>query len=222
MVTSYAFDSRPGLKFLIQKIFSSPVPANLYKMAVSGWTLKLLSLYELTTLAIDEELTAKRVSELCGDVKKRAMIRLPEPPSTTKAAADPLFYLQFMFRAYMIICCRCCELLEKTDERRGETEADWMGKRPLMLLASEFQDKNLPATDSEPAGEDQSGLLRDAAVVKDVESCSASSASSVENLEGEGNSKIVDENATESGAKEKVYSLATNDTVNAVLSGKSL
>lgn len=192
-------------------------------MAVTSWTLKLLSLYELATLSIDDDLTVKRVSEICGDVKKRAAVRLPEPSASVLASSDPLFYLQFMFRAYMTMCCRCCELLEKTDERQGETEADSLAKRPLMLLASEYQENDgQGGGEDEDGAEEQPNLVRDAAVVKDVESCSASSASSVENLDGEDGGNTADGTGTEGGPKEKVYSLASNDTVDAVLSGKSV
>lgn len=42
-----SFDSRPGLKFLLQKVAGLEKAANLYKQAGACWTLKLIALFEL-------------------------------------------------------------------------------------------------------------------------------------------------------------------------------
>lgn len=42
-----SFDSRPGLKFLLQKVAGLEKATNLYKQAGACWTLKLISLVEL-------------------------------------------------------------------------------------------------------------------------------------------------------------------------------
>lgn len=44
---AFDFDQRPGLKFLLQKIFNSTVAANLYKQTVTAWTIRVLCLFEL-------------------------------------------------------------------------------------------------------------------------------------------------------------------------------
>ncbi|KAH0547298.1 hypothetical protein KQX54_018502 [Cotesia glomerata] len=41
------FDSRPGLKFLVQKVANLEQPANLYQQAGAAWTIKILTLFEL-------------------------------------------------------------------------------------------------------------------------------------------------------------------------------
>lgn len=42
-----SFDSRPGLKFLLQKVASLEKATNLYKQAGACWTLKIVALFEL-------------------------------------------------------------------------------------------------------------------------------------------------------------------------------
>ncbi|XP_050440437.1 brefeldin A-inhibited guanine nucleotide-exchange protein 3 isoform X2 [Adelges cooleyi] len=44
---SWEFDSRPGLKFLIQKVAGLEKAANLYKQAGGAWTLSLVALFEI-------------------------------------------------------------------------------------------------------------------------------------------------------------------------------
>lgn len=41
------FDSRPGLKFLLQKVANLQRPANLYHQACTAWTIKIFTLFEL-------------------------------------------------------------------------------------------------------------------------------------------------------------------------------
>lgn len=42
-----SFDSRPGLKFLLQKVAGLEKATNLYKQAGACWTLKVIALFEL-------------------------------------------------------------------------------------------------------------------------------------------------------------------------------
>lgn len=42
-----SFDSRPGLKFLLQKVAGLERATNLYKQAGACWTLKIIALFEL-------------------------------------------------------------------------------------------------------------------------------------------------------------------------------
>lgn len=42
-----SFDSRPGLKFLLQKVAGLEKATNLYKQAGACWTLKIIALFEL-------------------------------------------------------------------------------------------------------------------------------------------------------------------------------
>ena len=42
-----AFDSRPGLKFLVQKVAGLERAANLYRQAGAAWTIKVVTLFDL-------------------------------------------------------------------------------------------------------------------------------------------------------------------------------
>ena len=42
-----AFDGRPALKYLIQKLIDVEQPANLYRLSVAAQSIKLQSIYEL-------------------------------------------------------------------------------------------------------------------------------------------------------------------------------
>lgn len=42
-----AFDSRPGLKFLVQRVAELERAANLYRQAGAAWTIKVVTLFDL-------------------------------------------------------------------------------------------------------------------------------------------------------------------------------
>jgi D-serine deaminase-like pyridoxal phosphate-dependent protein len=42
-----AFDSRPGLKFLVQRVAGLERAANLYRQAGAAWTIKVVTLFDL-------------------------------------------------------------------------------------------------------------------------------------------------------------------------------
>jgi brefeldin A-inhibited guanine nucleotide-exchange protein 3 len=42
-----AFDSRPGLKFLVQRVAELERAANLYRQAGAAWTIKVVALFDL-------------------------------------------------------------------------------------------------------------------------------------------------------------------------------
>lgn len=45
--TAVEFDSRPGLKFLLQKVAQLERAANLYRQAGAAWTINLITLFDL-------------------------------------------------------------------------------------------------------------------------------------------------------------------------------
>ncbi|KHN83795.1 Brefeldin A-inhibited guanine nucleotide-exchange protein 3 [Toxocara canis] len=62
------FDSRPGLKLLIQSIFNFPTTPNLCKQAVLAWTLRSLTMYELVRSSFLDE---KAISDLMISDKRQ-------------------------------------------------------------------------------------------------------------------------------------------------------
>ena len=62
--TALQFDSRPGLKFLVQKVAQLNRAANLYKQAGASWSLIALTLFDLCMARI------KHSAVTCEDIKK--------------------------------------------------------------------------------------------------------------------------------------------------------
>ncbi|TKR62431.1 hypothetical protein L596_026395 [Steinernema carpocapsae] len=71
---AHEFDSRPGLKFLMQKVLNAEVAANLYKQMVTAYTIKSLVLYGLARKPQgipDDRLKYKKTLEkLCMELGK--------------------------------------------------------------------------------------------------------------------------------------------------------
>ncbi|KAK7074357.1 hypothetical protein SK128_024755, partial [Halocaridina rubra] len=60
-MASVEFDRRPGLKFLIQKVAQSERAANLYKQAGASWTLRMVTLFDLTLSQVKNGLGLEEV-----------------------------------------------------------------------------------------------------------------------------------------------------------------
>ncbi|XP_042241028.1 brefeldin A-inhibited guanine nucleotide-exchange protein 3-like isoform X2 [Homarus americanus] len=61
---SVEFDRRPGLKFLIQKVAQAERAANLYKQAGASWTLRMVTLFDLTLAQVKHGLGLPEVKEV--------------------------------------------------------------------------------------------------------------------------------------------------------------
>lgn len=48
---AYEFDARPGLKFLVQKVFKATVAANLYKQSITAYAIRSLTMFEMARRA---------------------------------------------------------------------------------------------------------------------------------------------------------------------------
>ncbi|XP_066597342.1 brefeldin A-inhibited guanine nucleotide-exchange protein 3 [Prorops nasuta] len=53
-VAALTFDCRPGLKFLMQKVVDLEQPANLYRQAGNAWTIKVVTLLELSLREVED------------------------------------------------------------------------------------------------------------------------------------------------------------------------
>ncbi|XP_045615029.1 brefeldin A-inhibited guanine nucleotide-exchange protein 3 isoform X2 [Procambarus clarkii] len=66
------FDRRPGLKFLIQKVAQAERAANLYKQAGASWTLRMVTLFDLTLAQVKHGLGLPEVKEVLEqDIKAK-------------------------------------------------------------------------------------------------------------------------------------------------------
>uniref|UniRef100_A0A1I7ZTA7 SEC7 domain-containing protein n=1 Tax=Steinernema glaseri TaxID=37863 RepID=A0A1I7ZTA7_9BILA len=71
---AHEFDSRPGLKFLVQKVLNADVAANLYKQMVTAYTIKALVLYGLARRnngdLNDRKKFGRSLEKLCAQLGK--------------------------------------------------------------------------------------------------------------------------------------------------------
>ncbi|XP_076031300.1 brefeldin A-inhibited guanine nucleotide-exchange protein 3 isoform X2 [Oratosquilla oratoria] len=83
------FDSRPGLKFLIQKVAQAERAANLYKQAGASWTLRMVTLFDLTLAQVTNGLDLEGVKNVLDqDVKTKNTVRRdPQDGQTLDAGA---------------------------------------------------------------------------------------------------------------------------------------
>jgi brefeldin A-inhibited guanine nucleotide-exchange protein 3 len=58
--TAVEFDSRPGLKFLIQKVAELDRAANLYRQAGAAWTINLIALFDLCLHKVDSDMSENK------------------------------------------------------------------------------------------------------------------------------------------------------------------
>ncbi|XP_043191438.1 brefeldin A-inhibited guanine nucleotide-exchange protein 3-like [Amphibalanus amphitrite] len=89
-----AFDSRPGLKFLVQKVCGMERAANLYGQAGAGWTLRAVTALHLAVAeAGGAHLTQLRA--LLTDCCQRycQIVRHADGPEVDGAAHQPVFFL---------------------------------------------------------------------------------------------------------------------------------
>lgn len=74
--TAVEFDRRPGLKFLIQKVAQAERAANLYKQAGASWTLRMVTLFDLTLSQVKHGLGLNEVKQVLeNDVKAKNTLK---------------------------------------------------------------------------------------------------------------------------------------------------
>lgn len=124
-----AFDSRPGLKFLIQKVAGLEQAANLYRQAGAAWAIKLVALFEYCLAAI------KRNHLSTNDVKK-----LLENSQTN---VDPDLYSVFnKFRkSYNELCKTYVDVVLNNHNMTSPTQEKL--ERPLFFLIASQDDRAL-------------------------------------------------------------------------------
>ena len=105
-----AFDARPGLKFLVQKVCGTERAANLYRQAGAGWTLRAVTLLHLG------------LAELSAETR-------PAGAQTHLAALRSLL---------ADACRRYCEMVQERDSRDGSLER--AADQPVFFLLAQSDD----------------------------------------------------------------------------------
>lgn len=122
------FDSRPGLKFLLQKVINLQRPANLYRQASTAWTVKIFVLFELCLREI-----ARTEADL--DVVRSILSAGGRPETKYKTLLKYLILLQTTFDE---LCGTYVDIVLDRDGRY--TKVDQIAERKFFLLVSQPED----------------------------------------------------------------------------------
>ncbi|KAJ8686702.1 hypothetical protein QAD02_022496 [Eretmocerus hayati] len=124
-VAAVKFDSRPGLKFLLQKVANLQRPANLYQQAGTAWTIKVLILLELCLRELDKCKADLEVIRhvLCSSQKPEAKYQILYK------------YLILMQTTFDELCGTYVDMALDRDGRY--TKIDSIAERKFFLLVSQ-------------------------------------------------------------------------------------
>ncbi|XP_008550828.1 brefeldin A-inhibited guanine nucleotide-exchange protein 3 [Microplitis demolitor] len=127
------FDSRPGLKFLVQKVGNLDQPANLYRQAGAAWTIKILTLFEL---CLEEIL--KTGSDL--EVIKSLVSQNQNQNQNQKACDDNQLvkYVKQLKSTFDSLCDNYVDVVLNRDGRHSL--ADGFSDRKIFLLVAQPDD----------------------------------------------------------------------------------
>lgn len=128
--SSLKFDCRPGLKFLLQKVTNLEQPANLYRQASSAWTIKILTLFELTSNEI--ETTQANVNTIKTILKRQS--------GTIKKHTKLFKYLKELQVTFNELCETYVDIV--LDRDGIYTKVDNFSERKIFLLIA--QPENYP------------------------------------------------------------------------------
>uniref|UniRef100_A0A914WMU4 RNA-directed DNA polymerase n=1 Tax=Plectus sambesii TaxID=2011161 RepID=A0A914WMU4_9BILA len=155
---AYEFDRRPGLKFLVQKVFNSTVAANLYKQAVTAWTLRSVAMFEFV----------RRVDKSPKDVWALFKDWGDEYSLEESALRQDTDYLLRLADAFRRICRELCRV-ERTVAAEKPIIIDEQAEPLAFVLASPDV---LPSSSTLSANDDENdeteGAARDKEVVYSV------------------------------------------------------
>ncbi|XP_014227579.1 brefeldin A-inhibited guanine nucleotide-exchange protein 3 [Trichogramma pretiosum] len=138
-VAALKFDSRPGLKFLLQKVANLQRPANLYHQACTAWTIKIVALFDLSLAEIGK----------CGaDLKQTKRLVLNDSKSENKFKRL-VGYMTQLRTTFDELCGTYVDIALDRDGRY--TVADTIAERKFFLLVSQPDDyTELPEEEEAP------------------------------------------------------------------------
>ncbi|GFT42290.1 brefeldin A-inhibited guanine nucleotide-exchange protein 3 [Nephila pilipes] len=204
--TACDFDARPGLKFLVQKVAQTNVAANLYKQAGVSWTIQMVTIFEMCMSSEDLNLDCVKnnllnktnISEVPND--KNTEDEKTENESTLFSAnTNEFLMLRQKFKDI------CETYTEHTIDKEGlPTIADRMSDQPIFFLAApadDMSDSLFPSKQNESMKHQNENNI-------DLSSQTCYDSSDSEDLP----------NLKKGDSKDKIYTLATEDTINSLIS----
>lgn len=144
------FDSRPGLKFLVQKVAQLNNAANLYKQAGAAWTLIALTLFDLCLNRLNHQpkLTTEDVKKCLEDQQKdhhtaKPFAGIPEDdvanddPQGDDLNTSKIFFVD-LHNLFLELCELYVDIL--VDKDGHHSKLDEMSKQQLYFLTIEPDD----------------------------------------------------------------------------------
>ncbi|XP_035214133.1 brefeldin A-inhibited guanine nucleotide-exchange protein 3-like [Stegodyphus dumicola] len=208
------FDLRPGLKFLIQKVAQTDVAANLYKQAGLSWTIHMVVLFELCMSISPLTLEFVKAS-IChengaaisdSDSSKsdgHLMASVPAGNSEQETSSENNFNEFVMLRDKFRDICEL--YTEHTIDKEGlGTLVDKMSEQPIFFLATPIDEMNdflFPSKQTESYSAKNENK-------EEVPPQVCYDSSDSEDLT----------NIHEDETKDKIYTLATEQTINSLIS----
>ncbi|KAI5749068.1 hypothetical protein M8J76_004413 [Diaphorina citri] len=129
------FDSRPGLKFLVQKVAGLDRAANLFRQAAAAWLVKFVALFELCLYEIE------RVSSIIsGDMVKTVLEESAEEGNNKEQilSGDVAHYLQLLKHIFTNLCDTYIEILSSSDSQPSNQDS----AVPISFNFAQFDDLN--------------------------------------------------------------------------------
>lgn len=116
------FDSRPGLKFLVQKVANLERAANLYRQAGASWTLKLVTLFDICLGEVS------KTNVTLDGVKKILEKREEEPGS----------FILRLRESFDALCDTYVDIL--LDKDGAHSAVDRISDQPMFFLIAQTDD----------------------------------------------------------------------------------
>lgn len=152
LTSSLEFDSRPGLKFLMQKVSNIDFAANLYKQMTSSWMIYFISMID--SYLVDITVYNLSVEDLNYILKSCSRVNT----STVKKKENFVRYLFSLQDAWNLVC----EIYLNNSNIRNGDGSLWQTQKSIESLASN-NDANENATDdsttkTEPMNDDNADV----------------------------------------------------------------
>ncbi|XP_063243212.1 brefeldin A-inhibited guanine nucleotide-exchange protein 3 [Bacillus rossius redtenbacheri] len=140
------FDSRPGLKFLVQKVASLERAANLYRQAGAAWTIKVVTLFDLCLHEVGKSgATLKKVKKILEDEpdalsSPKICEGIMQKPGSTSSCeyGDMAVFLKRLRQSYDKLCETYIDVI--LDKDGQHSAVDQISDQPIFFLIAQPDD----------------------------------------------------------------------------------
>ncbi|XP_067003777.2 brefeldin A-inhibited guanine nucleotide-exchange protein 3 [Anabrus simplex] len=140
------FDSRPGLKFLVQKVANLERAANLYRQAGAAWTLKVVTLFDLCLHEVGKSgATLEKVKLMLEDEVENAIkdssvgiMEKPGNPNPSYDYGDMSVFLKRLRQSFDQLCETYVDVV--LDKDGQHSAVDQISDQPIFFLIAHPDD----------------------------------------------------------------------------------